>query len=75
MKKGMAGFRFKSRREAHSIRVVTADYVQGMLTYTRGGSPGLAGEGRPDNRATGMRVGTSTKMDCGCRMRRRAVLQ
>ncbi len=51
MKKGMAGFRFKSRQEANSIRAVTADYVQGMLTRTRGGSPVRAdGErrGSPD---------------------------
>ncbi len=37
MKKGMAGFRCKSRREANSIHAGTADYAQGMHARTRGG--------------------------------------
>ncbi len=38
MEKGMTSFRCKSRREANSIHVVTADYTQGMLADTRRGS-------------------------------------
>ncbi len=39
MREGMAGFRCRSGQETNSIHAVTADYAQGMLTYTRGGSP------------------------------------
>ncbi len=88
MKKGMAGFRFKSRREANSIHAGTVDYAQGMHARTRGG-PHARGSADWQGRhggtllllawmavfATQMRVGTSTDMLCGYRMGRRAVLQ